>query len=139
MAKLRAVSWAAVSSLPQAKKISNEEQLRVNAVHAAMINADIHAELVVPGESRLIILVEDACKRIPAYRRLVDMIEARSFDVLIYLDRSRLGRKASLSMAIVELCHDAGIATYETESTSGLMMGDTYDQMLVGAIKSVAA
>ena len=139
MAKLRAVSWAAVSSLPQAKKISVDEQLRVNAAHAIIIDAEIQAELVVPGESRLIILVEDACRKIPAYRRLVDMIVARSFDVLIYLDCSRLGRKASLSMAIVELCHDAGIATYETESSSGLMLGDTYDQMLVGAIKSVGA
>ena len=67
------------------------------------------------------------------------MIEARSFDVLVYLDRSRLGRKASLSMAIVELCHASGIAICETESGGELIYGATYDQLLVGAIKSVAA
>ncbi len=66
-------------------------------------------ELVVPGESRSIILLEEVCRRIPAYARLVQLIEARSFDVLVYLDRSRLGRKASLSMAIVELYHAKGL------------------------------
>ena len=65
--------------------------------------------MVVPGESRSIILLEEACRRIPAYARLVQLIEARAFDVLVYLDRSRLGRKASLSMAIVELCHVRGL------------------------------
>lgn len=124
--------------MPQTKKISIEEQLTANRQHADKIGAQVVAELVVPGKSRNIILVEEACTRIPAYKQLVEMIDARAFDVLVYLDRSRLGRKASLSMAIVELCHEAGISTYETESGS-LQQGSTYDQMLVGAIKSVGA
>jgi len=137
--RLRFVSWAAVSSLPQAKKISNEDQLRVNAEYVAKHGGQVVEELVVPGESRSIILLEEACRRITAYARLVQLIEDRSFDVLVYLDRSRLGRKASLSMAIVELCHAAGIAICETESGGELIYGATYDQLLVGAIKSVAA
>lgn len=137
--RLRFVSWAAVSSLPQAKKISNEDQLRVNAEYVARHGGQVVEELVVPGESRSIILLEEACRRIPAYDRLVQLIEARSFDVLVYLDRSRLGRKASLSMAIVELCHAANIGTCETESGGEIVYGATYDQLLVGAIKSVAA
>src|SRR5690606_23048770 len=113
---LRFVSWAAVSSLPQTKKVSLEDQLRTNREHIARYGGQLVAELVVPGKSRSIVLFEDACRRIEAYARLRELIDARAFDVLIYLDRSRLGRKASLSMAIVELCHEAGNATYETEN-----------------------
>lgn len=137
---MRFASWAAVSSLPQAKKISLEDQLAVNREHAARHGGDVVAELVVPGESRNIVLFEDACK-IQAYAQLRDMIAARSFDVLIYLDRSRLGRKASLSMSVVELCHEAGIITYETENPPARLDGTqtSHDEMLIGAIKSVGA
>lgn len=112
----RWVSWAAVSSLPQAKKISNEDQLAENRRHAEKHGGNVVAELVVPGESRSIVLFEDAARRIEAYAELKRLVDARAFDVLVYLDRSRLGRKASLSMSVVELCHSAGIATYETEN-----------------------
>lgn len=139
---LRFVSWAAVSSLPQTKKVSLEDQLRTNREHIARYGGQLVAELVVPGKSRSIVLFEDACRRIEAYARLRELIDARAFDVLIYLDRSRLGRKASLSMAIVELCHEAGIATYETENPPVALNphGEiSHDEMLIGAIKSVGA
>lgn len=141
-APLRFVSWAAVSSLPQTKKVSLEDQLKTNREHIDRHGGQLVAELVVPGESRSIVLFEDACRRIEAYARLKELIDARAFDVLIYLDRSRLGRKASLSMAVVELCHEAGILTYETENPPlALSLGSTprNDDMLIGAIKSVGA
>ena len=138
---LRWVSWAAVSSLPQAKKISLEDQQTTNRQHAARHGGVIVADLVIPGESRNIVLFEDACRRIDAYAQLAEMIAAKSFDVLVYLDRSRLGRKASLSMAVVELCHEAGIICYETENppVSLSAVAPTHDDMLLGAIKSVSA
>lgn len=138
---LRFVSWAAVSSLPQAKKISLDDQLAVNRQHADKHGGVIVAELVIPGESRNIVLFEDACRRIEAYARLAEMIAARSFDVLVYLDRSRLGRKASLSMAVVELCAEAGIICYETENPPATLSAaaPTHDEQLIGAIKSVGA
>ncbi len=136
----RWVSWAAVSSLPQAKKISNEDQLTTNREHCARHGGQLVAELVVPGESRSIVLFEDAARRIDAYARLKQLIDARAFDVLVYLDRSRLGRKASLSMAVVELCHEAGIIAYETDNPpASLAIGHDYDDALLGAIKSVGA
>lgn len=137
----RFVSWAAVSSLPQAKKVSLEDQLAVNRVHAEKWGGIVTAELVVPGESRSIVLFEDACRKIQAYAQLQRLIQERAFDVLIFLDRSRLGRKASLSMAVVELCHSAGIATYETDNPPPSLdaLQTTYDDMLLGAIKSVGA
>lgn len=136
----RWVSWAAVSSLPQAKKVSNEDQLATNRTHVERHGGTLIAELVVPGESRSIILFEDAARKIDAYAQLKRLIDAKAFDVLVYLDRSRLGRKASLSMAIVELCHDAGIITYETDNPpASLSTHTTHDDALIGAIKSVGA
>ena len=137
---MRWVSWAAVSSLPQAKKISIDDQLAENRRHVEQHGGQVVAELVVPGESRSIVLFEDACRRIEAYEKLRKLIDARAFDVLVYLDRSRLGRKASLSMSVVELCHDAGIACYETENPpASIKPTDSHDDALIGAIKSVGA
>jgi DNA invertase Pin-like site-specific DNA recombinase len=134
------VSWAAVSSLPQAKKISLEDQLRTNKEHIERHGGALLAELVVPGESRNIVMLEEACRRIEAYQKLYDMIEAKAFDVLIYLDRSRLGRTAALSMTIAELCNRAGILLYEIESPpSSLEFSVSHNDQLMGAIKSVGA
>lgn len=137
----RFVSWAAVSSLPQAEKISLSDQLAANRTHVERWGGVVVEELVVPGESRSIVLFEDAARRMPAYARLKELIDARSFDVLVYLDRSRLGRKASLSMAVVELCAEAGIACYETTAPPSSLDADVQaiDGRLVGAIKSVMA
>lgn len=137
----RFVSWAAVSTLPQAKKISLEDQLATNKEHIEHHSGTLVEELIVPGESRSIILFEDACRKIDAYAKLKTLIDANAFDVLIYLDRSRLGRKASLSMAVVELCHSAGIQTYETESPPQRLEPPqaNHDEALIGAIKSVGA
>lgn len=112
----RFVSWAAVSSLPQAKKISLSDQLAVNREHVERWGGELVAELVVPGKSRSIVLFEDACAQIEAYAQLRKLIDERAFDVLIFLDRSRLGRTASLTMTVAELCERADILCYATES-----------------------
>lgn len=133
--------FAAVSSLPQAKKVSLQDQVRICREHVARHNGEVVAELIVPGESRNIVLFEEAARRMDAYRQLKELIDQRSIDVLIFLDRSRLGRKASLSMAVVELCHEAGIATYETDAPPASLDAprNGYDDLLIGAIKSVGA
>jgi DNA invertase Pin-like site-specific DNA recombinase len=137
----RVAIWAAVSSLPQAKKISLEDQLAVGRQHAERHHAEVVAELVVPGESRNIVLFEEAASRINAYNDLRTLIDTKSIDVLIYLDRSRLGRTAALSMAVAELCNRAGILLYETESPPADLEFRPADHsdMLIGAIKSVDA
>lgn len=135
----RFVSWVAVSSLPQAKKISLEDQLRVNREHIERWGGTLVEELVVPGKSRSIVLFEDACAQIDAYRKLRELIETRSFDVLIFLDRSRLGRTASLTMTISELCERANILCYATESPPATLDADTPNiaQRLTEAFQSV--
>lgn len=137
----RFVSWAAVSSLPQAKKISVDDQLKTNLEHIEKWEGVLHKELPIRGKSRSITTWEKACATIPEYAQLRDMIERREFDVLIYLDRSRLGRKANLIDTIVELCHEAGIATYATESPPDSLESKerTFHTKIVGAIESVMA
>lgn len=105
----RVAIWAAVSTLPQAKKISLTDQLNQGRTHAERHGAQIVAELIVPGESRSIILFEDACRKIAAYDELKGLIERRAIDVLIYLDVSRLGRIAPLILTVAELCTRANI------------------------------
>ena len=137
---MRWVSWAAVSSLPQAKKVSIDDQLAENRQHAERHGGSVVAELVVPGESRSIVLFDDAARKMQAYAELKRLVDARAFDVLVYLDRSRLGRKASLSMAVVELCQSNGIAIYETDNPpASITATGTHDEALIGAIKSVGA
>lgn len=134
------MSWAAVSSLPQAQKISLSDQLANNRRHIERWGGVVVEELVVPGESRSIVLFEDAARAIEAFARLKELIDARAFDVLIYLDRSRLGREAALSMAVAGLCRQAGIALYEVESPPATLDPDaSHDSLLLGAIKSVGA
>lgn len=139
---LRGASWAAVSSLPQAKKVSLQDQLDANRQHAERHGVEIVAELVVPGESRNIVLFEDASRKMPAYAQLHDLLKRRAIDVLFFLDRSRLGRQASLSMAVVALCVTHGVAVYEIDNpppTLAAARQQTHDDMLLGAIKSVGA
>lgn len=112
----RFVSWIAVSSLPQAKKISLEDQLATNKEHIEKWGGRLVEELSVPGKSRSIVTWEEACDRIDAYAQLRDLINARAFDVLIYRDNSRLGRTTSLVVTIAELCHRAGIVMYATDA-----------------------
>lgn len=140
MSSLRWVSWAAVSSLPQAKKISIDDQLQINREHCARHGGQLVAELVVPGESRSIVLFEDAARRIDAYARLKDLIDQRAFDVLVYLDPSRLGRIDALVMSVRALCRQAGILPYETDNPpASLAPNSSYDDDLVSAIKAVGA
>lgn len=137
----RFVTWSAVSSLPQAKKISLIEQREINAKHVAHHQGVAVAHLEVPGESRDIVLFDEACERIEAYAQLRDLINNRAFDVLVCLNRSRLGRTLALVETIAELCRRAKIILYETESPPGTLeyAGDTYDNLLLGAIKSAGA
>lgn len=136
----RFVSWAAVSSLPQAKKISLEDQLKTNLEHIQRWEGVLVEELVVPGESRSIVLYEDAARQMEAYARLRELINKRAFDVLVYLTPDRLGRKSSLIESLMGLCHEAGIVTYSTESPpASLEHEPNFHNKIVGAIESALA
>lgn len=137
----RFVLWAAVSSQPQVEKVSLEDQIEQGRRHAERWGGQVVAELVVPGESRDIVLFEDAARRISAYADLRRLITERSFDVFVFLNRSRLGRTAALSMTVVELLTRAGILPYDMESPPPSLdrPRHTHAGLLTGAIQSVGA
>jgi len=135
----RAVIWAAVSTPPQAKKVSIEDQLSQGRTHAAKHDLAVVEELIVPGESRSIVLFEDAARKIQAYARLKELIDSKAFDVFIFYNRGRLGRIAALSMAVVGLCEEAGIVPYNIESPPpSLDHKLSAADRMVGAISSVS-
>lgn len=137
----RVAIWRAVSSLPQAKKISLDDQLNQGLAVIKRFGAHMAADLEVHGESRSIILFEDACERIEAYKRLKGLIDAKAIDVLIYLDVSRLGRTAALIMTVAELCTSAKILLYELDNSPASLEFEPpdYDALLIRAIKATGA
>lgn len=98
-------------------------------------------ELIVPGESREIILFEEAATKMEAYARLKRLIDDRAFDVLIFLNHSRLGREDSLVLSVLRLCQRAGIITYSTESPPTTLdePQTSHSDSLLDAIKAVGA
>ena len=128
--------WLAVSSDQQAERYSLTEQAQLGHQHAAKWGGEVVAELRV-AESRSIVLLEDAAARIPAYAELRRLIADRAIDVLCCYDTSRLGRKTSLIMSVVELCAEAGIIVYEIENPP-TSLDDTrgYDRRILDAIKA---
>ena len=121
----RGAAWSGVSSKKQAEAISPQEQMRLCHEHAAKWGVEIVAELEV-AESRRIVLLEDAARRIPAYAELLALIRRRAIDVLFCYDVGRLGRKTPLILSIIELCDEAGILVYEIESPPS-SLDETYD------------
>jgi DNA invertase Pin-like site-specific DNA recombinase len=136
-AKKRWISWAAVSSKPQAEKISLEEQQSTNRRHIEQHDGHLIAELVIPGESRDIVLFEEAARRIDAYKLLKEAIDTKAFDVLVFLNLGRLGRDIALILAVVRLCQRAGIALYSTlHPPASLEPSDTYIDTLMTALQA---
>jgi len=112
---LRCASWEAVSSRAQAKadKVSLERQRETNLQVIQSIGGKHVASLVVPGQSRSIVLFEDACKKIDAYRQLRELIDTRSIDLLVCYTHSRLGREISLCESVIAYSLANGVAIYD--------------------------
>jgi DNA invertase Pin-like site-specific DNA recombinase len=136
----RFVSWAAVSSLPQAQKISLTEQREINLRHIERYGGTLVADLIV-DESRDIPELSEACERIDAYKTLRELIKSGGCDVVICLTRSRLGRVLSLVETIAELCRRSGIVIYETDAPPANLdlEGDKNVDLLTGAVRSWGA
>ena len=112
---LRCASWEAVSSKRQAAadKVSLEKQRAENEAVIQKIGGVCVARLVVPGESRSIVLFEDACRRIEAYRQLKELVDTRAIDLLVCYTHSRLGREISLCESVIAYCLAGGVAIYD--------------------------
>lgn len=112
---LRCASWEAVSSKRQAAKdkVSLERQHDTNVEAIQKIGGRLVATLLVPGQSRSIVLFEDACRKVDAYRQLRELVDTRAIDVLVCYTHSRLGREISLCESVVAYCLAGGVAIYD--------------------------
>ena len=112
---LRCASWEAVSSKRQAAadKVSLEKQRKENEASIQKVGGVCVARLVVPGESRSIVLFEDACRRVDAYRQLKELVDTRAIDLLVCYTHSRLGREISLCESVIAYCLAGGVAIYD--------------------------
>lgn len=138
---LRCATWQATSSKRQAKEISPQEQRQRNLEAAERIGGIVVADLEVPGHTRDYALWEEARVDVEAYQQLYEMVNARAFDVLICLNRSRLGRTMALIEGIVEKCRRANILIYETMSPPATLDGpvDSFADLVTGAFRSASA
>lgn len=128
--------WAAVSSRPQAERDSVEQQVADGGALAAAQGWQVVATLVVPGESRDYIDLADALAGLDerlrpgeenAYRRLLDLLAGRAFDVLVCRARDRLGRTDALIAGVEERCRRAGVMVWSIAMPpSGSEAGDLY-------------
>jgi DNA invertase Pin-like site-specific DNA recombinase len=115
MAGKRAVIWAAVSSEEQARgdKASLQYQEQIAREHAARHGLDI-ADVITSDDSRTVTRFDVAAQNPRlGYGRLAEHLERGDFDVLLYYDTTRLGRKMSLIATVQELCIDAGVVLYD--------------------------
>lgn len=133
----RFVSWAAVSSLPQAEKISLSEQREINLRVIERYGGTLVADLVV-DESRDIDELSEACERIPEYATLRNLIKNNGVDVVVLYTRSRLGRVMALVETIAQLCRRNGVVLYETDTPpQTLEVEQNHDtDLLTGAVRS---
>lgn len=158
---MNALLWGAVSSKKQAAddKISIQRQLELEHQHAEKWGLRIVGQLVIPGVSRSISLYDRAARSVQGYyidanghrsdvfvyAKLLELLEMTRdhpdrVDVFMFFDRSRLGRKASLSETVVELCNENGIKTYDLESPPNtLKITRSFEERMIGAFSSQRA
>lgn len=72
------------------------------------------------------------------YAKFLELAEDNKFQVFFFLNRNRLGRKASLSMSVVGICEDNDIRLFDMESPPiSLARSTNRDERFIGAFKSV--
>ncbi len=111
------VPYAAVSSEEQADPTlpSVGEQLAAAERAAQAHGWPIVERIAVEGHSRYYQSIDALCADSPDYARLVELIKARRFRVLIVARYDRLGRTFGLLGAMSGLCRSAGIYIYSLQ------------------------
>lgn len=123
LTQMKAISFAAVSSSPQANKVSLADQHRDNERVAESIGATISHTLTVPGESRGegagLYTIDDAISQPAgkgaAYRELIQIADSQAADLIIFRGMDRLARTFDLAVALTGYLMRSGIAIYDRE------------------------
>lgn len=109
---VRAISWAAVSSKPQAEKESLADQHQLNHALAEARGWQIIVDITVPGESRFYFTLADAQAHIQAYQKLAELVKTGAISWLICKSRDRLARTRQLNHQVADFLQDHGIRIY---------------------------
>ena len=112
---LRVATWAAVSSEAQntEDKVSIPDQQLAARRKAKELGAVVIDELVVPGISRELLDFPSAVATIEAYEQLKRLVDTHSIDLVIFLNRGRLGRTMSLIEGLALYCLRQDVALYD--------------------------
>lgn len=111
---LRAAIWAAVSSEEQfaIDKVSIPDQLSATQRKAQELGATIVAQLII-SESRELLDFTTACGTIATYQELKQLADRKEIDLLIFLNRGRLGRTAAVIESLALYCLRSGVALFD--------------------------
>lgn len=114
---LRCAIWAAVSSEEQAKsdKDSIPDQQRATRAKVAALGGEVVADLRVE-ESRELLDFTTACTTIDAYSQLRRLVDSKAINLLVFLNRGRLGRTAAVIESLALYCLRGGVALYDLSS-----------------------
>jgi len=109
---IKCISWAAVSSKPQTKGESLDDQHRRNHALADALSWDVVADITVPGESRSYQRMAEATEAVEAYRQLSDLAQSSNIDWVIVKSRDRLARTHRLNRELADFLADRGVRVY---------------------------
>ena len=107
-----AISWAAVSSKPQAERESLHDQHRLNHALAEALDWDVLADITVAGESRSYHRLSEATENVEAYGQLKEAAQTLNGGWLIIKDRSRLARTRRLNREVADFLQDHNVRVY---------------------------
>lgn len=138
----RAIIWTAVSSEEQAAddKASLAHQEQLGRAAAARHGLGV-VDVIRSDDSRSVVRLDVAMRNERlGYAALVDAIERRSFDVLIYYNADRLGRNRALAATVQEMCAAADIALYDLSNPPQTLSAEvTEAQRIVWSIQGANA
>lgn len=111
---LRAAIWAAVSSEEQfaIDKVSIPDQLDATKRKAQELGAAVVAQLII-SESRELLDFTTACGTIATYQELKQLADRKEINLLIFLNRGRLGRTAAVIESLALYCLRSGVALFD--------------------------
>lgn len=112
--QLRCAIWAAVSSEEQAKsdKDSIPDQERATRAKVDALGGEVVADLRVE-ESRELLDFTTACTTIDAYSQLRRLVDIKAINLLVFLNRGRLGRTAAVIESLALYCLRGDVALYD--------------------------
>lgn len=122
MPTFRVVILAAVSDPQQVKDAAGEDKesipyqlRRARETIDARGWTEVAEPLVIPGQTRSINWFHEALEQIGAYRKLRDLVDARTIDLVVCRNYDRLARTSALQQQVSAYLRERGVQIYAIE------------------------